>query len=224
MSQPLKIKVCGISNTQSLNWAIEAGADLVGFVHFAKSPRHLEIEAIAMLIAKARGRVESVVLLVDPDDGLVGEISALGPDHIQLHGHETAERVAEIKSNSGAMVIKALPVGGPEDLLSINACSGIADTILLDAKPPAEATRPGGLGEVFDWDMLKHLDPGIGFMLSGGLNPDNVAEAVIRVKPRGVDVSSGVESAPGVKDEALVRAFIQNARQAENRQAEKAEC
>jgi phosphoribosylanthranilate isomerase len=215
MSQPLKIKVCGISNAQSLNWAIEAGADLVGFVHFAKSPRHLEIEAIAVLIAKARGRVESVVLLVDPDDGLVGKISALAPDHIQLHGHETTERVAEIKSNSGAMLIKALPVGDPEDLTAINAYSSIADTVLLDAKPPKSATRPGGLGKVFDWDMLKQLDPEIGFMLSGGLNPDNVAEAIVRVKPRGVDVSSGVESAPGEKDETLIRAFVHNARQAE---------
>ncbi len=219
MRQPLKIKVCGISDAQSLNWAIEAGADLVGFVHFAKSPRHLEIEAIVTLIAMARGqvesRVQSVVLLVDPDDGLVSKISALEPDHIQLHGHETTMRVAEIKGNTGAMLIKALPVGKPEDLSSIRAYSNIADTVLLDAKPPAEATRPGGLGKVFDWDMLKQLDPGIGFMLSGGLNPDNVAEAVARVKPRGVDVSSGVESAPGVKDEARIRAFIHNARQAE---------
>ncbi len=211
----LKIKICGVKNQETLRWVLEAGADMVGFMHFAKSPRHVEPERIAQLIAKAGDAAHSVVVLVNPDDALVTQVSALKPDFIQLHGSETVARVQSIRGLSGAKIIKVLPVATADDLSEIGAYHQLADRILLDAKPPKGASRPGGLGEVFDWDLLLELDPAFEFMLSGGLSPDNVAEALGRVAPWGVDISSGVESAPGVKDEALVRAFIHNAREAE---------
>ncbi len=211
----LKIKICGIRDEETLCQTIKAGADMVGFMHFARSPRHVEPERIAQLIASANHKTDTVVVLVNPDDALVKKISALKPDFIQLHGSETAERVQVVRELSGTKIIKVLPVATAEDLSDIEAFDAVADRILLDAKPPKDATRPGGLGEVFDWDLLLALDPAFEFMLSGGLNLENVAEAVRRVAPWGIDISSGVESAPGVKDETLVQAFIDNARAAE---------
>ena len=214
-SAALKIKICGIKNEETLRWVLEAGADMVGFMHFSKSPRHVEPNRIAQLIAKAGNAAHSVVVLVNPDDALVKKIGALKPGFIQLHGSETVARVQAIRELSGTKIIKVLPVATADDLSDIGAYRQVADRILLDAKPPKSATSPGGLGGVFDWNLLLELDPAIEFMLSGGLSPDNVAEAVRQVAPWGIDISSGVESALGVKDEALVRAFIHNARQAE---------
>lgn len=212
-TQPI-IKICGIKTPDILEATIEAGADMVGFAHFPRSPRHVDIETIGDLISQARGRVETCVLLVNPDNSLVAEVAALGPDWIQLHGPETPHRVEAIRAEAGINIMKALPVGSAEDLAMVASFVDVADRILLDAKPPKGADRPGGLGVAFDWSLLKALDPTIAFMLSGGLTPDTVAEAVAQVRPFGIDVSSGVEKAPGVKDKRLIAAFIRNARMA----------
>jgi phosphoribosylanthranilate isomerase len=215
MAEPLIVKICGIKTPDMLEVAIEAGADMVGFMHFVRSPRHVTIEEVASLISEARGRVQTCVVLVNPDNSCVAEIAALGPDWIQLHGPETPHRVEAIRAEAGVEIMKALPIGGPEDVAHVAAFTPIADRILLDAKPPKGADRPGGLGTSFDWSLLKALDPELDFMLSGGLTPDNVAEAIRTVRPFGVDVSSGVETAPGVKDRRLIEAFIRNARAAQ---------
>jgi phosphoribosylanthranilate isomerase len=214
MSEPLVIKICGIRTPAILDATIDAGADMVGFVHFPRSPRHADIETIGNLISEARGRVETCVLLVNPDNSLVAEIAALGPDWIQLHGPETPHRVETIKAEAGLNIMKALPIGGPEDVAAIAQFVDIADRILLDAKPPKNADRPGGLGVPFDWSLLKALDPELSFMLSGGLTLETVEEAIRTVRPFGIDLSSGVETAPGQKDAGLIRAFIAKARAA----------
>ena len=214
MADPLIIKICGIKTEAILDAAIDAGADMVGFVHFPRSPRHLELDPIAELISLCRGRVESCVLLVNPDNTLVAQVAALGPDWIQLHGPETPHRVEAIRDEAGIAILKACPIGSAEDVAHVAGYADCADRILLDAKPPKGADRPGGLGDTFDWALLKALDPELSFMLSGGLTPDTVAAAIKATHPMGVDVSSGVEKSPGVKDAALVRAFITNARAA----------
>lgn len=215
MADPLIIKICGIKTTEILETAIAAGADMVGFMHFSRSPRHVSIEEIATLISEARGRIETCVVLVNPDNSCVAEVAALGPDWIQLHGPETPHRVEAIRAEAGVEIMKALPIGSAEDVAHVADFVEVADRILLDAKPPKGADRPGGLGETFDWGLLKALDPSIPFMLSGGLTPQTVADAIRIVRPFAVDVSSGVESAPGVKDKRLIEAFIRNARAAQ---------
>lgn len=212
MADPLIIKICGIKTSDMLETAIEAGADMVGFMHFQRSPRHASIEQLATLISEARGRIETCVVLVNPDNSCVAEVAALGPDWIQLHGPETPHRVEAIRAEAGVEIMKALPIGSAEDVAHIADFVDVVDRILVDAKPPKGADRPGGLGETFDWSLLKALDPSIPFMLSGGLTPQTVADAIRTVRPMGVDVSSGVETAPGVKNKQLIEAFIRNAR------------
>jgi phosphoribosylanthranilate isomerase len=214
MADPVIVKVCGIRSAEILEAAIEAGADMAGFVHFARSPRHVDLESLGELISASRGRIESCVLLVNPDNSCVMEVAALSPDWIQLHGPETPHRVEAIREEAGIAVLKALPIGSADDVAQIAQFAEIADRILLDAKPPKNAERPGGLGVRFDWSLLDALDPSLPFMLSGGLTPDNVAEAIARTRPFGVDASSGLESQLGVKDAGLIRAFVRNARQA----------
>jgi phosphoribosylanthranilate isomerase len=214
MPDPLIIKICGIKTPELLEAAIEAGADIIGFMHFARSPRYVDLDTLQQLISTARGRVETCVVLVNPDNSLVMEVAAFSPDWIQLHGPETPHRVEAIRDEAGIAILKALPIGGPEDIATVASYADVADRLLLDAKPPKGAERSGGLGITFDWTLLKALDPGLPFMLSGGLTPDTVADAIKLVRPMGVDVSSGVETAPGVKDAALIRAFIENARAA----------
>lgn len=215
MADPVIVKICGIKTPELLDATIAAGADMVGFVHFMRSPRHVSIEDLGSLISAARGRIESCVLLVNPDNSCVAEVAALGPDWIQLHGPETPHRVEAIRAEAGTQIMKALPIGSAEDVAHIDEFLDVADRILLDAKPPKHADRPGGLGETFDWRLLEGLDPSIPFMLSGGLTPQNVAEAIRTVRPPfGVDASSGLESAPGIKDKRLIEAFIRNARAA----------
>ncbi len=214
MADPLIIKICGIKTEAILDAAIDAGTDMVGFMHFMRSPRHLELDDIGELISLARGRAESCVVLVNPDNTLVAQVAALGPDWIQLHGPETPHRVETIRDEAGIAILKACPIGTAEDVAHVAHYADCADRILLDAKPPKGADRPGGHGDTFDWGLLKALDPSLGFMLSGGLTPDTVAAAIAATHPMGVDVSSGVETAPGVKDAGLVRAFIERARAA----------
>lgn len=214
MADPLIIKICGIKTPDILEATIKAGADMVGFMHFARSPRHVDIEVLQTLISQARGRIETCVVLVNPDNSCVMEVAALSPDWIQLHGPETPHRVEAIRDEAGIAVMKALPIGSAEDVTAVAAFADVADRVLLDAKPPKGAERPGGLGISFDWTLLKALDPELPFMLSGGLTPKTVGDAVRTVKPLGVDASSSLESAPGIKDAALIEAFIANARAA----------
>jgi phosphoribosylanthranilate isomerase len=214
MIDPFIIKICGIRSEAILDTAIDAGADMVGFMHFPRSPRHLELDPIGELISLARGRAETCVVLVNPDNTLVAQVAALGPDWIQLHGPETPHRVEAIREEAGIAILKVCHIGDASDVAAVTAFAACADRLLLEAKPPKDAPRPGGLGTTFDWSLLKALDPQLGFMLSGGLTPKNVADAILMARPMGVDVSSGVEKSPGVKDPDLIRAFITNARQA----------
>ncbi|MDR3475416.1 MAG: phosphoribosylanthranilate isomerase [Devosia sp.] len=212
MADPLVIKICGISTSPVLEATIEAGADMVGFMHFPRSPRYVDMDMLGQLISEARGRIETSVVLVNPDNTLVAQVAALGPDWIQLHGQESPHRVEAIRAEAGLPIIKVIAIGSADDVATVEGFVEVADRLLLDAKPPKHADRPGGLGVAFDWNLLKALDPELPFMLSGGLTPETVGRAIKQVKPFGVDVSSGVESAPGVKDVELIRAFIQSAR------------
>jgi phosphoribosylanthranilate isomerase len=205
-----KAKICGIKTPEALDAAIAGGADYVGLVFCATSPRHLEVAEARSLADRARGKAAIVVLTVDAEDGALDELSReIAPDFVQLHGSETPERAAEIKRRLGLPVIKAIPVRTAEDAAAQSAYAGIADLILFDAKPPAGATRPGGHGQTFDWTVLQDVATGTPFMLSGGLSHENVAAAIRVTHPTVVDVSSGVESAPGVKDAELIRRFLQ---------------
>ena len=210
------VKICGLSTPETLDAALHAGADLVGFVRFPRSPRHVSLDLGRQLSDQAKGRAGRVVLLVDADDEAVAQaVEAFDPDLLQLHGHETPERVAAIRARFGRPVMKAVGVAEASDLGALASYQGGIDHLLLDAKPPrTPGALPGGNGLSFDWRLLNGLDPGLSFMLSGGLNPDNVAEAVRLTRPKAVDVSSGVESAPGTKDPSKIEAFIKAARAA----------
>jgi phosphoribosylanthranilate isomerase len=210
------IKICGLSTPQTLDAALAAGADLVGFVRFSKSPRHVSLEAGRMLSEQARGRAERVLLLVDATDAEIAEaIGAMDPDMLQLHGHETPDRVADIRDCFGRPILKAIGIAEASDLALATGFAGVADYLLLDAKPPRATTAlPGGNGLSFDWRLLAGLDRTLPFMLSGGLDPDNVAEAIRLTAPNAVDVSSGVEIRPGVKDPDRIDAFVKAARAA----------
>lgn len=214
MPDPLIVKICGIRTLPILEAAIEAGADMVGFVHFQRSPRHVDLEGLQALISAARGRVETCVLLVNPDNSTVMEVAALSPDWIQLHGPETPHRVEAIRDEAGIAILKAVSIGSIDDVAGVAHFADVADRLLLDAKAPKGADRSGGNGITFDWNLLKALDPTLPFMLSGGLTPDTVGDAIRQVRPMGVDVSSGVETAPGVKSAALIRSFTAKAREA----------
>jgi phosphoribosylanthranilate isomerase len=211
----LIVKICGLSTRETLDVALDAGADMVGFVFFPPSPRHLNLETARDLGRHAK-RAAKVALTVDADDATLANIvEALQPDMLQLHGSETVARLRDIKQKFGLPVMKAMAVETPADLASLPGYAAVADRILFDARAPREATRPGGLGAVFDWHMLEKLDLKLPFMVSGGLHAGNVAEAVRVTRACGVDVSSGVERTPGVKDPEMIRAFIRAARATE---------
>lgn len=210
----LEVKICGLKTERAVDAAVRGGADMIGFVFFPKSPRNVSIDEAVRLAAPARGRAKIVALAVDPDDALVEAIAArLTPDLLQLHGHETPERVAEIAARSGLSIMKAIPVAEAADLAGVPAYVPHVARFLFDAKPPkTPEALPGGNGLPFDWRLIRDLDPGRPIMLSGGLEPANVAEAIQVTGVSAVDVSSGVESAPGVKDPERIAAFIRNAR------------
>lgn len=211
----LLVKICGLKTPEALDAAITAGADLAGFVVFPPSPRHLDPVAGRSLVARAKGRLLTVALTVDADDALLAEIVAvLDPDLLQLHGRETPERVAAVRARFGRPVMKALAVAEAADLDRVPAYAAVADRVLFDARPPKGATRPGGLGQPFDWRLLARLDPGLAYMLSGGLDPHNVAEALRLTRAPAVDVSSGVERAAGDKDPQRIIDFVRAAREA----------
>jgi phosphoribosylanthranilate isomerase len=210
---PLDIKICGLSTPETLAAALDGGASHVGFIFFPKSPRNVTPQQAAELRQAAIGRAKAVAVTVDAtDEFLDGIVTAMKPDMLQLHGKETPERAAYIREHFNLPVMKALSVSEPADLLPIQGFVGVADRLLLDAKAPKGSELPGGNGMAFDWRLLAALDPGLDYMLSGGLNPGNVAEAIRIAHPPGLDVSSGVESAPGVKDVALIEAFFAAAR------------
>ena len=212
----LLIKICGLSTPETLDTALGAGADMVGFVFFPPSPRHLALAVARELSRQVGGRATKVALTVDADDATLESIvEALQPDILQLHGKETAARLGDIKRGFGLEVMKVLAVETRADLASLAGYVDVADRILFDARPPKGATRPGGLGAVFDWHLLQALDLKLPFMVSGGLTADNVAEAVRVTRAGGVDVSSGVERAPGVKDVQMIEDFIRAARAVE---------
>lgn len=201
------VKICGLRTEAAIDAALDGGADYVGFVFFPPSPRNLTPEAAAKLTARARGRARIVALLVDPDDALIEHvIAAANPDMLQLHGDEASERVRAIRQRFGKPVIKAVKVKAQADVAEAGRYDGTVDLILFDARPPAGADRPGGHGATFDWSILQGAAHP--YMLSGGLTPDNVAEAIRSTGTRMVDVSSGVERAPGEKDTALIRRFL----------------
>ena len=210
------IKICGLKTPDALDVALEAGADLVGFVFFPASPRHVGYEAVRLLAARVRGRAKKVALSVDAsDEQLAAIIDALKPDLLQLHGQEAPERVTVVRTRFGLPVMKALPIAQKADLSPIRLYDKLADRLIFDARAPRDATRPGGLGKSFDWRLLENLKVGVPFMLSGGLDADNVAEALRITRAGGVDVSSGVERAPGEKDPDKIRAFVRAARAGE---------
>jgi phosphoribosylanthranilate isomerase len=209
----LIVKICGLSTPEALDVALDAGADMVGFVFFPPSPRHLEFGVAKPLGAQARGRAQKVALTVDADDAFLDAVvEALRPDLLQLHGKESPARVSALKQRFGLPVMKAIAVESKADLSAIADYETIADRLLFDARAPREATRPGGLGKSFDWHLLERLDTTVPFMLSGGLDAGNVGEALRITRASGVDVSSGVERAPGQKDSDKIRAFVRAAR------------
>jgi phosphoribosylanthranilate isomerase len=209
----LLVKICGLSTPETVDAALEAGADMIGLVFFPPSPRFVTPEQAAPLAARARGRAAVTVLTVDMDEaGIAAIVDAVRPDWLQLHGHESPEQVAALRRRFGLPAMKAVGIREAADLAAVAAYRGVADRILLDAKPPKGATRPGGNAIAFDWAILDGFDPGLPWMLSGGLDPGNVGEAVARTRPPGVDVSSGVETAPGLKDAGLIAAFVKAAR------------
>ncbi|MGX7743119.1 phosphoribosylanthranilate isomerase [Rhodopseudomonas parapalustris] len=209
------VKICGLTTADTLEAAVEAGADMVGFVFFPASPRHLDIDFADALGRQVRSRAAKVALTVDADDDLLDAIvEQLRPNWLQFHGSESPERVRSIKRIYGLPVMKAIAVAGPDDLAVLPDYAAVADHILFDARPPKDATRPGGLGTAFDWKLLDGVDVKLPFLVSGGINAGNVAEALRVTRAQGVDVSSGVETSPGEKDPDLIRDFIRAARAA----------
>ena len=213
----VEVKICGVLTPAILETAISAGADFVGFVFFAKSPRNLTIPNAANLADAARGRVRTVTVLVDPDDDLVDRIvTEVRPDVLQLHGAETPERVGAVKTRAGLTVFKAVPVSDASDVVAAGRYSGVADQLLFDTKAPPGAELPGGNGLCFDWAILDAV--AAPFALSGGLDADNVAEAIRLSGATLVDVSSGVETAPGEKDPRLITQFVRAVQEAAPKQ------
>lgn len=216
----LLVKVCGLKTPDALDAALDAGADFVGFVFFEPSPRHLRFDMAQTLGARVQGRARKVALTVDaPDETFEKIVASLKPDMLQLHGHETPARVAELKKRYSLPMMKALPIETRSDLDRVAAYSGTADWVLFDARPPRDATRPGGLGKPFDWTLLQSVKTPMPFMLSGGLDAGNVGEALRITGAPAVDVSSGVERAPGEKDPGKIRAFVRAAREADTESA-----
>ena len=218
----LIVKICGLTSDAALDAALSAGADMVGINRFKPSPRYVGLALAARLAARARGRVESVLVTVNMGDGELDQtVEAVRPDWIQFHGQESPDRVAAAAARTGCLVMKAVGVAAAEDLGRTTPYADAVDMLLLDAKPPKGASRPGGHGIAFDWSLVANRVLARPYLLSGGLTVDNVAEAAAATSAAGVDVSSGVEREPGIKDPDLIRDFVAAARRvAAPRQAE----
>jgi len=210
----IQVKICGINSQSAADAAIRAGADFGGLVFFAKSPRHLTLDQAAPLAVRMKDRLRLTALVVDESDDVLAAIAArIRPDFFQLHGNEPPQRVAEIVARFGIPAIKALPVAEPGDLAKAVAYEPMAEMLLFDAAPAADAIRPGGHGASFDWRMLKDVRINRPWFLAGGLTQDNVARAIEVSGASYVDVSSGVESAPGVKSDTRIAEFVAAAKQ-----------
>jgi phosphoribosylanthranilate isomerase len=210
----VEVKICGLSTLETVDAAVSAGADMIGLVFFARSPRNVTLDQAASLAAQARGKAKIVTLVVDASDAELRDIVAkVGPDLIQAHGTESPERIAEIGRLTGKPVIKAIRVKDAGDIAGASQFSRVADLILYDAKAPETlgSSLPGGNGHAFDWELLEG-EQRPAFMLAGGLTPENVGEAIRVTGAPVVDVSSGVETAPGIKDIGLIRKFIEAAK------------
>jgi phosphoribosylanthranilate isomerase len=209
MTRAVRVKICGLRQPSDVEAAARAGAAYAGFVFFAKSPRHLAVSEAAALMGDAPPGLCKVALVVDPDDALIDALMADVPiDMLQLHGHEAPERVRAIRARSGLPVMKAVGIASADDLPALDAHVQVADQILVDAKPPRGADLPGGNGLAFDWRLIAGRRWPVPWMLAGGLTPDNVAEAIRLTGAAQVDVSSGVERAPGEKDPARIADFV----------------
>lgn len=206
----LDIKICGLKTPDAVNAALDAGASHIGFIFFPKSPRNIAPSEAAILREAAKDRAKVVAVTVDADDATLDAIvDAVKPGMLQLHGRETPERVRIVKTRYGLPVMKAFAIREASDLEVITPYKGVADRFLFDAKPPKGADLPGGNGVSFEWSLLDALDEGVDYMLSGGLNADNIAEALQKTRAPGIDISSGVERAPGEKDVRLIEEFFQ---------------
>ena len=216
----LDIKICGLKTDAAMAAALAGGASHVGFIFFAKSPRYVEPAEAGRLRQAAIGKAKAVAVTVDADDAFLDEIvEKMRPDMLQLHGAETPARVAEVKARYGLPVMKVFSVSEAADLERIKPFVGIADRFMFDAKPPKGSQLPGGNGVAFDWRILAGLDAGLDYMLSGGLNAANIGDALRSANPPAIDISSGVESAPGVKDPALIEQFFRAVRAARDDRA-----
>lgn len=209
MPDRTRVKICGLTDAAGVACAAQAGATYVGFVFFPKSPRNLTFDQARALALDVPSGVAKVALVVDADDAALDALLAQVPiDILQLHGHETPDCVAHVRARYGLPVMKAVGVADRTDLAQIDAYARVADQLLIDAKPPRDAALPGGNGLSFDWRLIAGRDWPCPWMLAGGLTPENVAQAIALTGARQVDVSSGVESAPGVKDAARIAAFV----------------
>lgn len=203
------VKICGLTSEEAIDAALEHGADMTGFVFYPRSPRHLSMNDAARFAHRVGSRARRVLLLVDPDEALIATAMKLfDPDIFQLHGQETPERVAAIRERTGRPVIKALPIADASDLAAVARYEEVSDFLLFDAKPGPQAKRPGGNGGTFDWSLLRGLETKKPWLLAGGLDPENVRDALTLTGAPGVDVSSGVEASRGVKDPDKIAAFI----------------
>ena len=206
---PVSVKICGLRDEAHLRTAAKAGAAYCGLVFFEKSPRHLTLEEARALAISAPVGVAKVALTVNASDDFLDDLTARVPlDMLQLHGRETPERVAAIKARYGLPVMKAVGVAEAGDVSALDTYAGVVDQLLVDAKPPKNAELPGGNGLTFDWRLLAGRKWSVPWMLAGGLTPDNVADAIRLTGARQVDVSTGVETAPGQKDDQLIEAFL----------------
>jgi len=209
------VKICGINTPEAADAALRAQADFAGLMMHPKSPRHVAPEQAASLAARLRGRIRLAAVLVDPsDEALAAALAAAKPDFIQLHGSETPARVAAVRAHFGVAVIKVIPVAEPSDLADVARYEDAADMLMFDAKPPPGAAREGGLGAAFDWQILKGRKFSRPWLLAGGLTAENVARAIRLTEAPGVDVSSGVETAPGRKSPELIAEFTAAAKSA----------
>jgi phosphoribosylanthranilate isomerase len=203
------VKICGMTSTGAIDAAVSAGAAYGGLVFHPNSPRNLSLQEASSMAERMRGRLKIVALIVDMDNAaLEALVKTVNPDFLQLHGHETVQRTAEIRARFGLPVIKVLPVADASDLAVAAEYENVADMLMFDARPPEGAMRPGGHGAAFDWKILNGKRFTKPWLLAGGLTPDNVARAIELSGAKLVDVSSGVESAPGVKDAQRIRDFL----------------
>lgn len=210
---PVAVKICGITSADAVEAAVAAGAQFGGLVFHPKSPRNVALDQARVLATRMRGRLKIVALIADMDDaGIEAVVAAVKPDFLQLHGSESARRTAEIRARFNIAIIKALPVAEASDFDAVAAYEGVVDMLMFDARPPKGADRAGGHGAAFDWSLLTNRTFSKPWFLAGGLTPDNVGRAAVLAEARMVDVSSGVESAPGVKDTTLISNFINAAK------------